>query len=204
MCYWVTRSLAIILFKLLFRLQAFGRENIPLKGAFILASNHASYLDPPALGAACPRVLYYLAKEELFRVPFLGWLIANLNSLPIKKRPGDFKTLRYAIRKLKEGKALTVFPEGRRTPDGELDVPLRGIGFLAAKANVAIVPAFIQGSNEALPIHSKFIRPRKIKVYFGRSLRPEEIANQADKEKFYQAIAARTMEEIRRLKNLNN
>ena len=64
MFYWTIRNLALVLYKILFRLQAFGRQNIPLKGGFILASNHASYLDPPALAAACPRELSFLALDE--------------------------------------------------------------------------------------------------------------------------------------------
>ncbi len=195
----IARSLAIVLFKVLFRLQVFGRDNIPLKGGFILASNHISYLDPPALSVACPRELCFLAKEELF-IGVFGRLIANLNAFPIKGQPGELMSLRRAIKELEAGRTLIIFPEGRRTADGRLGKPMPGVGLLAAKAGVCIVPAFIEGSNRALPIDSKFIRPKKIKVYFGKPLWPQEVSTRLAREDFYQALAARTMEEIGRLK----
>ncbi|GAI50873.1 unnamed protein product, partial [marine sediment metagenome] len=123
MFYLIVRSLAMVLFKVLFRLQVSGLENIPLKGGFILAGNHISYLDPPALGAACPRKLRFLAKEELF-IGALGRLIANLNTFPIKGQPGDLMSLRRAIKELEAGRALAIFPEGRRTADGRLGEPM--------------------------------------------------------------------------------
>ncbi len=201
MVYLILRLLAIILCKVLFGLQVFGRGNIPLKGGFILASNHTSYLDPPVLGVACPRVLSALAKEELFKNAFLGWLITNLNAFPIQSQTGDFKSLRRAIKELEMGRALAVFPEGGRTADGELREPMRGVGFLAVKAAVPIVPAFIEGSDKALPMDSKFIRLKKIKVYFGKPIWPQDVSTQLSEQDFYQAIAIRTMEEIARLKN---
>ena len=166
MLYVILRSLTVILSKLFFRLQAFGRKNVPSEGGFILASNHVSYLDPPVLGAACPRILFFMAKEGLFKIPLFGCLIANLNTFPVKTHSGDLRAIRRAIEELKAGRALAVFPEGGRTPNGRLGKPLPGIGLLAVKAAVAIVPAFIKGSNTALPLNAKFIRPKKIKVYF--------------------------------------
>lgn len=199
MFYLIVRSLAVVLFKVLFRLQVSGLENIPLKGGFILAGNHISYLDPPALGIACPRKLCFLAKEELFKGTF-GRLLANLNVFPIKGRPGELMSLRRAIKELEAGRPLTIFPEGRRTADGRLGEPMPGVGLLAAKAGVCIVPAFIEGSNRALPIDSKFIRLKKIKVYFGKALWPQELSPGLNSQDFYQGIAARAMEEIGRLK----
>lgn len=199
MFYSIIRFIAVILYKALFRMQVFGRENIPSKGGFILAANHASYLDPPALAVASPRQVYFLAKEGLF-VGLFGRLIAKLHAFPIKGQPGELIALRRAIKELRSGKALLVFPEGRRTADGELAEPRPGVGFLATRANVPIVPAFIEGSNRALPVHGKFIRPVKIKVYFGRPFFPEA-AVELNREEFYQKLAARTMEEIARLKD---
>ena len=166
MLYLIIRSLSIVLYKVLFRLQAFGRGNIPLKGGVIIASNHLSYLDPPALSAACPRVLSFLALEGLFKNVLFGRFITALNVFPIDTQSGDPSGLRRDIRELEQGRAIGIFPEGRRTPDAKLDEPKPGVGFLAAKTGVPIVPVFIEGSNRALPIDSKFIRPTKIKVYF--------------------------------------
>ncbi|UCB56663.1 MAG: 1-acyl-sn-glycerol-3-phosphate acyltransferase [Candidatus Omnitrophota bacterium] len=199
MFYSIIRFIAVVLYKVLFRIQVFGRENIPSNGGFILAGNHASYLDPPALAVACPRQVYFLAKEELF-VGLFGRLITKLHAFPVKGQPGELIALRRAIKELQSGRVLLVFPEGRRTADGEFDRPRPGVGFLAVRAGVPIVPAFIEGSNRALPVHSKFIRPVKIRVYFGRPFFPEAAA-ELDREELYQKVAARTMEEIGRLKD---
>lgn len=202
MFYVIIRYIGIVLFKVLFRLQVYGRKNIPLKGGFILASNHTSYLDPPVLGAACPRVLFYLAKEELFKNPAFAWLITKLNAIPVHSQFSVQKSLRRVIRELRAGRPVTIFPEGRRTINGKLIEPLRGVGLLAVKAGVFIIPAFIKGSNMAMPVHSKFIYPKKIKVYFGRPIFPEKVELQSNKEDFYQALATKTMQEISRLKNM--
>ena len=200
MLYLSVRFLAIVLFKILFRLQAFGRENIPLKGGFILAGNHTSYLDPPVLAAACPRKLHFLAKEELFKTAFLKKLINSLNTFPINNQSGDLGSLRRAMKELKAGRPLVIFPEGRRASGGELVQPLKGIGFLAAKAGVSIVPTFIEGASGALPIGSKFVRPKKIRVYFGRAFKPQEIIRRLKGKDYYRSIAELTMNEIARLK----
>lgn len=203
MLYVIVRYVTMVLLKILFRLQAFGLGNIPLKGGFILASNHASYLDPPALAVACPRALSFLAKEELFTNNLFGHFLRNVNVFPLKTQSGALKALRWAIRELSAGKALVIFPEGRRTFDSELEEPMRGIGFLTTKTAVPIIPAFIEGSNRALPVHAKFIRPKKIKVYFGRAIWPQKLGPPLNRRDFYRVIAERTMEEIRRLKEQN-
>ena len=200
MLYLIIRTLALILSKLLFRLQAFGQNNIPLKGGFILASNHTSYLDPPILAAACPRMLSFIAKEELFKNAIFGRFITALNAFPLKTETADLRALRWAIGVLKAEGAVAIFPEGGRTTDGELDEPLKGVGFIAAKANVPIIPVFIEGSNKAFPVNSKFIRPKKIKVYFGQPIKLEEFNLQTEGSDLYQRIAQRTMEKIRKLK----
>lgn len=197
----IIRFTALFLFKIIFRLQTFGLKNIPAKGGFILASNHTSYLDPPALGAVCPRRLYFLAKKELFRNVLFGRFISSLNAIPIQGQAGDLRYLRWVIRELKTGKAVVIFPEGRRAADGALVEALRGVGFLACKANVCIVPAFIEGSNQALPIDRRFIRFKKIKVHFGQAVRIKEIRQQLKAGDLYKAIAEKTMEEISRLKD---
>lgn len=204
MLYLIIRSLTIVLFKIFFRLQAFAQENIPLRGGVIIASNHRSYLDPPILAAACPRIVSFLAKEEIFRNPIFGRFIRALNAFPLKTNSVDIRSLRWAIEGLQAGKVLIVFPEGRRVAEGERVEAMKGVGLLAAKAACPIVPAFIQGSDKALPIHARFIRMKKIKIYFGRPILAPEIASGLNREELYQAITERTMEEIRHLKDMAN
>lgn len=199
MLYLIIRFIAFILYKILFRLQAFGRKNIPLKGGFILASNHTSFLDPPALAVACPRIVHFLAKEGLFRNVLFGRFISALNAFPLKTHSADIKALRWAVDVLQAGKTVIIFPEGGRTPDGQLDQPLKGVGFLAAKANVPVVPAFIEGSYQAWPPDRKLFRPGKIKIYFGRPIAIDDIKLE-ENEDAYQEIAEKIMQEIANLK----
>jgi len=197
----IIRFLSIVLFKIFFRLDVLDRENIPAKGGFLLAGNHMSYLDPPLIAVACPRAASFLAKESLFSNKFFGGFIARLHAFPLKSHSPNMKALRWAISELKAGKVIGIFPEGARSADDRLHRPLPGVGLLAVKANVPIVPVFIEGSNRALPVGSKFIRFfTKIRVYFGAPIYPKEVDNYLSKD-FYERLAEKTMEAIAQLKN---
>lgn len=159
-----------ICFKILFRVKAYGKKNIPKYGAFILASNHVSNLDPVVLGIACPRKLHYMAKKELFSNAFSSWLMYHVNVFPVKRNSVDFSAIREAIKRLKSGGGLLLFPEGSRRLTGALSEPEPGVGFLAAKLDIPVVPAFVKGTEWVLPRGAKFIRPKKISVYFGEQI----------------------------------
>lgn len=151
-----------------------GRENIPKKGGFILASNHISNLDPVTVGSACPRRLYYMAKEELFLNPILSLWMNAVGCFPVKRNSTDISALREAIRWLKSGGGLFLFPEGTRQEAGVKSAqPQAGIGFLAAKLSVPVVPAFVKGTDNALPRGAKFIRPATVSVCFGKQIHIE-------------------------------
>ncbi|MFH1045807.1 MAG: lysophospholipid acyltransferase family protein [Candidatus Omnitrophota bacterium] len=201
MLYVIIRAIAVVLYKILFRLEAYGRENIPRQGGFILASNHASHIDPPLLAAASPRKVAFIAKEELFDHPFAAWFLRGLNAFPVKLKAADIKSMRESIRRLKIGEALAIFPEGRRSENGELDKPLGGIGLIAARSGVPIVPAYIEGSIKALPRGTACVRPIKIRVYFGKPFRIDELKSTAERRReHYYAIAALTMRKIAQIK----
>lgn len=184
--------IAILIFKLIFRLRVFGKNYIPKKGGFILASNHISYLDPVALGVACPRQLNFMAKEELFSNPLFSWFILALGAFPVERDSADLSALKEAMQRVKTGEVLVLFPEGSRRFNGESKRPYPGIGFLAAKLDVPVIPAFIKGTEKALPSDTKFIRPHKISVYFGKQIYIERRLP-------YQDIALKIMEDIRHL-----
>lgn len=170
MVYTILRALAAVLFKILFRLEVHGKENIPKAGGFILASNHASYLDPIAIGIASSRKLNYMARHDLFYNPFFSWLLNNIGVFPVKRYSADVRAIRKAMRLVEHGNALVIFPEGSRQFDGTPSEIQSGIGFLAAKLNVPVIPAFIRGTDIALPRHAKFIRPSKVSVFIGRQI----------------------------------
>jgi 1-acyl-sn-glycerol-3-phosphate acyltransferase len=166
--YSLSRFFTIFFFKFYFRFQAIGTEYIPKSGAFLLACNHTSLLDPLFLGAASSRRLNYMAKEELFNNFLLSFCLRKLGVFPVKRNSHDVGAVREALRRLKAGKPLLVFPEGQRSRNGDISEVQPGIAMLALHASVPVLPAFIKGSKEALARGSRFVRPKKVKVYFGK------------------------------------
>ena len=192
MLYSFLKVLALILFKILFRFQAKGVQNLPKTGGFILASNHASYLDPIAVGVACRRKLNYMAKEELFRTRFSSWFFSAINVFPVKRDSADLSAIKEAMRRVSAGGALVLFPEGSRRLDSGSSQPYGGVGFLSSKLNVPVIPAFVKGTEKALPPGAKFIRLTKVSVHFGKQISIE-------RRMPYQDIARHIMDSIRHL-----
>lgn len=192
MLYWVGKTISYIVLKVFCRFKIQGREHIPRQGGFILASNHVSYLDPLAVGAACPRKLSYMAKEELFKNRFFAWVLPRLGSIPLKRNVADFSAIREAMRRLEKGSALVIFPEGGRQFENKPSVAEAGIGFFAAKLDVPVIPAFVSGTDKALPRRAKFIRPHRVLVSFGAQVPIERRLP-------YEDIAKTIMDSIRRL-----
>jgi 1-acyl-sn-glycerol-3-phosphate acyltransferase len=193
MVYSISKAICAIIFKILFRIKVCGREYIPKRGAFILASNHVSYLDPPALGIACPRKLNYMARHDLFSFPLASWWFSAVGVFPVKRNSADILAFKTAMRRLKNGEGLLLFPEGtRQETAGLFGNPEPGIGFLASKFNCPVIPAFVRGTEKAFAKGAKFIAPKKIFVYFGKQIHIERGLP-------YQTVAKLIMENIRHL-----
>jgi 1-acyl-sn-glycerol-3-phosphate acyltransferase len=169
--YEILKPFAVLLMRLYFRLEARGAEHVPASGALLLVSNHSSVLDPPLVGGASPRQLSFLAKAELFDIPLFGRFIRAVNARPVRREGSDARALKAALRVLEEGKALLVFPEGTRGPEGTLREAKPGAGMLAVLSGAAVVPVLITGSGRALPRGASFPRPRKAIVRFGPPMR---------------------------------
>ena len=171
-----------ILCKIFFRLRVFGRENIPKKGAFILAGNHQSYLDPILCGATLPRQMHYLARESLFSNWFFAWLISSVNTLPLKQGEGDLTTVRKVIELLKEGKGVCLFPEGTRTEDGRIEPFKPGLGLLCRRGNAAVIPAVIDGAFKCWPRHKKMFSFGSVWVRLGQPITARQAGEMGDEE----------------------
>ena len=154
-----------------FFLEVRGAENVPRDGALIVAANHISNFDPPLLGVAMPRPVWYMAKKELFAIPVLGPLIANLNAFSVDRQAGGTAALRAALRMLREGRAVGMFPEGGRNVGGDKEVK-SGAAFLAAASGAPVIPAAILGTRNLRPF-------RRVTVVFGEPLYVKR-ARQAD------------------------
>jgi 1-acyl-sn-glycerol-3-phosphate acyltransferase len=178
--------------KIICRIKVYGQENIPRKEGFILAGNHVSFLDPVVLGVACPRKLSYMARDTLFRNKAFALLLSEIGVFPVKRNSADRAALKEALRRLGHGRPLALFPEGTRRALGVDAKVHAGVGFLSVKANVPVIPAFVKGTETALPRGARFIRPVRVAVYFGKQIPVERRLS-------YQDITQQVMTSIQSL-----
>lgn len=176
--WWFIQASAYITFKMIYRLKVYGLENMPTKGGVMIASSHQSYLDPALMGSLPRRPTAFLANAYLFKNPFFGWFIRSLNAFPIEQGKGDRAAVTQAIDRLKEGYVLTIFPEGHRSPDGDLRPLERGFSLVARKAGVPILPAAIDGAYQAWPRKKKFPGVHPVHILFGKPIDVSEMSAQ--------------------------
>jgi len=188
-----------------FHWRVFNPERVPLTGPVILAANHASFIDPPLVGAGITRDINYLARESLFRFPGIGALLRSWNSVPVDREGGGAAGLKAILDRLLAGGAIVLFPEGTRTHDGKLQPARSGIGLTVIKSNAPVVPARVFGTFEAYGRHFKFPRPRPIAVKYGPPMNFEKERTESrtcSKQRLkiiYQEIADEIMDAIARL-----
>jgi len=150
-----------IIFTTVFRARAYGVENIPRSGPLIIACNHLSYLDPPAL-CFSPRRISFMAKKELFEIPILGPLIAGVGAYPVDRQGSAKSAIRRSLAVLQGGGTVGIFPEGTRNLSGDIQ-PQTGVALLAAHSGAPVLPACVLGGDRAK-------RLGKMKVAFGTPL----------------------------------
>ncbi len=170
--YRLTWWFAKLLDKIYFNTRFFGLENIPSDGNYIIAANHLSYVDPFILGISQRKPFTFVAKDTLFKNKFSGFYLLRLGVIPIKRESSDFRALRETIRRLKQGSSVVLFPEGTRL--GNEKDPQPGVGFLAVKSGVPVIPAYIEDSDKVLPPGAKWFRRYPVKVYFGKPIHFKE------------------------------
>ena len=166
----LVRLFSLTFFKFFHSFRTSGTENLP-PGPLILAPNHASYLDPPATGCGLFRVTYYLARHTLFKPPIASWLLPSIGSIPVNQNSPGPSSLKNIFEVFKNKGTLVLFPEGQRTYDGNLRKAEPGIGMIAARANVPVVPVHIIGSREAMPRNGSWHPFRPIRVVYGQPMR---------------------------------
>jgi 1-acyl-sn-glycerol-3-phosphate acyltransferase len=203
--YWVAWSLARLIFATYFRWRVYDRDRVPREGPVILAANHASFLDPPLVGAGLPRAINYLARENLFKYPGIGWLLRSWNAVPVDRDGGGGAGLKAILDRLLAGGGIILFPEGTRSPDGALRPGRPGIGLTVIKSTAPVVPVRVFGTHQAWGRQMKLPRPHPVAVKYGQPLdfadvrKEAEICTKPRLKQIYQEIADRIMTEIAKL-----
>ena len=182
------------IFRLIFRISTEGIENVPKENGCILAANHRSNLDPFVLNTVSPRPIFFMAKQELFRIPIFSWFIKKAGAIPVKRSSRDIGALKKAIELINNGYCIGIFPEGTRAKPGEFRKPQSGVGLLVSKTESKVIPVKIEGTDIVMPVGSSFPKVWKspIKIKFGKPL-------EIEKDKEYIEIAEHIMEEIKKL-----
>lgn len=177
-------------------------DEIPRDGPLIIAANHASNFDAPAVGAwLIPRLgrrIHWLGKRELFAWPIVGWVAANGGVHPVDRDSADVEAFRLASRILDGGHVLFVFPEGTRSPDGALQEARDGVALLALRSGAPIVPIGIGGSDRVWPKGQRFPHPGgHVVVRVGRPFRPaDELPAGTDRKAAKTLVTRMIMERI--------
>ncbi len=196
MLYWLIFYFTKIVSRLFFPLTVYGSENLPRTGSFIIASNHVSNIDPMAIGISVPRRISYMAKDSLFRNFILRYVLLKIEAFPIKRETADIGALREAIRRLKSGSPLLIFPEGTRAQKDDFGQSIaklhQGIGFLVVKSGVSVIPARIKDSDKVLPPGATFFNRHPVAIVFGEPM----VFNSSES---YEAIVGSIMGEINNL-----
>jgi len=165
-----------------FKLRVQGIERYPSHGPVLVCSNHQSNLDPLILGCVCPRPVNYLAKKQLFKFPPLGWFLRWNDGIELDRDSG-LGGIKETLKRLKNKEAILMFPEGRRSLDGELLPIKRGFCTLVKKTKVPIFPVGLDGAFEAWPRNSPFPNfGANVQVVFGDPIQPEEYADLSEDE----------------------
>ena len=162
-----------------FRLRRAGHKDVPAEGPVVLVCNHQSHLDPLLVGVFCPRQIAYLARDTLFK-GILGPLIRSYDAVPIDNQGTGLAGIRATLKRIKQGDAVLLFPEGARSWDGELQPFQPGFLTLVRRGKAAIVPVGVDGCYQAMPRGVSIPRPAKIGIYYGQAIPNEHIAKLDD------------------------
>jgi len=176
----VSKLFVFPIYKFVFKGHLIGRDNIPQKDSFIMVSNHGSLLDPPLLGHALGRNISFMAKEELFKIPILGFIIKSCGAYPVKRGIADKNTIKIACKKLSNDSCIGIFIDGTRQKNGRVNKPKQGAALLAFKNQKLLLPVAIVNSHRL--IRFKFCIPlfSKIVIKVGKPVQPPQSSSRDD------------------------
>lgn len=187
-------------FLILYRYRVYGIEQIQPGGA-IIAPNHTSYLDPPLISASWPEETHYLARSTLFDSSILNFLLTRLHTHPVHGSAQDIASFKILCQLLNEGKKVVIFPEGKRSEDGQLLPVKTGVAMLALRTQCPIIPTYIHGTYDAWPRHQRWPKPwGKVACVFGKPITMEAYEH-LDKKRAQEAVTQDLAKSIHQLKD---
>lgn len=195
-CHYALR----VMFDMFFRGEVVGLQHIPLRGGFLLAANHASFLDPVLIGSQISRQIAYFARKTLWKGGVSSWWLDSVGVIPVDRDGGqDVGAIKRVLKALKAERGLILFPEGTRTVDGRLQPAKPGVGFMAVKTQVPVVPVRIFGSFEAFGKGRRLRLGIPVTVVFGKPIQPGAYDDPKAGKERSQVASERIMAEIARL-----
>ncbi|MGC4097370.1 MAG: lysophospholipid acyltransferase family protein [Nitrospira sp.] len=179
-----------------FRYRVEGQ--VPPTGGVLIAANHASYLDIPLLGCGMPRRAWYLGRNDLFPIPVLNSILQELGWIPVRLGRLDRQAFGKAIDLIRGGHVVVIFPEGGRSHDGHLRPPKAGIGVIVSQTGCPVVPAYLKGTFEVLPMGARWPRLHQVTTRFGAPIQFETGTHKerAETKQFYQHVSRTVIEHI--------
>ncbi|QDX93759.1 1-acyl-sn-glycerol-3-phosphate acyltransferase [Brevibacillus laterosporus] len=181
-----------IALKGLYRFESIGYENVPDEGPVILCSNHISNWDPPLLGCGIERQVCYMAKEELFKLPVVSYVMKSFSAIPVKRGGNDRGAIRATLQILEQGKVFGIFPEGTRSKTGELGEGKTGIAMFALKSQADVVPVAVIGPYRLF---------HKVKVVYGKPIDLSKYREAKSSSETMREVTQVIMSEIQKLKD---
>ncbi|WP_077367604.1 lysophospholipid acyltransferase family protein [Anaerosalibacter sp. Marseille-P3206] len=170
-CYCIGNAI----FRIVFRFNVNGKENIPKEGRIIVCSNHISNFDPLILGLSMPRQIRFMAKKELFKNTFLDKFLSSLGAFPIDRQGADLSAIRTSINILKNEEVLGIFPEGTRVFKEDINKAKPGIGMIAIKGRSPVVPVFINSKYKLFSkVNITIGKPLYFNDYYDKKLNKED------------------------------
>ena len=198
--YGVFHYLSVLVGAVAFRGEVVGAEQLPRHGGFLIAANHTSHLDPFLIGAHVPQQVAFFARKTLWKPGFVSWWLDSVGTIPVDRDGGsDVTAIKRVLQALKLGRTIIMFPEGTRSPNGQLQSPKPGVGMFACRAQVPVVPARIFGSFEAFGKSGAVRLGTPVSVVFGKPLAPAEYDQSGVGKERYQVASERIMARIAEL-----
>lgn len=186
MFYYVAKYIVLFIINVIFRIEVEGYENIPERGPIIICPNHISFLDPPIIGAVFTRRIFFMAKAELFKNPLFKFILSNgLGAFPVKRGTSDLTAIKIALKHLKNGHVVGIFPEGTRSKTGKLQKAEPGVSLLSVKGNAPVLPIGIKSTYKLFSkVVIKIGKPIYFDEYQNIHLTSQDMANIGEKIMF--------------------